>query len=284
MKSVLVTGANGQLGKCIHDAAESHEELWFYFADRAILDLDKPESVNSVFQQHNFDYCINTAAYTNVEKAESEKDAAFLTNAKGVKHLAEVCRENGTTLIHISTDYVFDGKKMEPYVEEDLVNAISVYGASKLKGEEYVKAICEKYFIVRTSWLYSQYGHNFLNSMLRFAAEGRDLNITTEQLGTPTNANDLAGAVLSIIQQNSTAYGLYHFSNKGSGTWYDFARAIFEYSGQLETVSLEKTEHYRTFAERPAYSILSKAKFSNTFNYPLVDWKESLKQLIENHK
>ena len=284
MKKILVTGANGQLGKCIKDAAQQYPELDFYFVDRSLLNIDEVDSVKYFFKNHEFDYCINTAAYTNVEKAESEEAAAFLSNAEGVKHLAEACSKSDTILIHVSTDYVFDGKKGTPYLESDPVNPLSVYGASKLKGEEYIQKICDKYFIFRTSWLYSQYGHNFLNSMLRFAGEEKDLTITTEQTGTPTNANDLAQAIISLIDGSSENYGLYHFSNEGSASWYDFAKAIFTFSGQIENVKLEKTEYYRTFAERPAYSILNKDKFSRNFLHPLVHWEDSLKQLIENHK
>jgi len=249
-----------------------------------MIDIEDASSVEHFFENNRFDYCINTAAYTNVEKAESHPKDAFLTNADGAKLIAQACAKSDTILIHVSTDYVFDGKKDTPYTENDKVNPINVYGASKLKGEQYIRDICDKFFIFRTSWLYSQYGHNFLNSMLRFADEQRDLSITTEQIGTPTNANDLAGAIIATIVSGNENYGVYHFSNKGSATWYDFAKAIFSFSEQLENLKLEKTKHYRTFAERPSYSILNKTKFTNNFIYPLVDWQESLKKIIENHK
>jgi len=281
---ILVTGANGQLGNCIRDAAQQHPELDFHFTDRGMIDIDDANSVEHFFKNKEFDYCVNTAAYTNVEKAESHKKEAFLTNTEGAKHIAQACAKNDTILIHVSTDYVFDGKKDTPYTENDKVNPINVYGASKLKGEQYIRDICDKFFIFRTSWLYSQYGHNFLNSMLRFADEQQDLSITTEQIGTPTNANDLAGAIIATMISRNENYGVYHFSNKGSATWYDFAKAIFSFSGQLENLKLEKTKHYRTFAERPSYSILDKTKFANNFTYPLEDWQDSLKKIIENHK
>ena len=284
MKKILVTGAGGQLARCLEDASKDFPQFEYYFADEHQLNIDSLAEVQKYFTKENFDYCINTAAYTNVEKAESETEAAFTTNAEGAKNLAKACSQNDTVLLHISTDYVFDGKKSTPYLETDPTEPLSVYGASKLKGEEYIREFCNAHFIVRTSWLYSQYGHNFLNSMLRFAEEGRELSITTEQLGTPTNANDLAQALLQIIAANNEKYGTYHFSNDGSGTWYDFAEAIFTYSNQLESVKLGKTEQYRTFAERPNYSVLNKDKFENTFEIPLVHWKDSLKQLIENHK
>ena len=284
MKKILVTGANGQLGKCLKDASLGFPDDTFHFVDRSELDIAKAASVKQFFSNQSFDYCINTAAYTNVEKAESEEDVAFATNALGAKNLAEACAKSKIVLIHISTDYVFDGEKRTPYLESDPTNPISVYGASKLKGETYIQEVCSRYFIIRTSWLYSQYGHNFLNSMLRFAEEGRDLSITTEQVGAPTNANDLASAILGIIHSGSEQYGLYHFSNKGKGTWYDFAEAIFTFSKQIKNVKLAKTEQYRTFAARPAYSILNTDKFSNNFGQSMADWKESLQQLIKNHK
>ena len=284
MKKILVTGAKGQLGKCVKDAAQRYPNLDFHFADRSLLNIDEATSVKQFFQNNQFDYCINAAAYTNVEQAESDTEAAYVTNAEGAKHLAEACADHNTILIHISTDYVFDGEQRIPYTENDKTNPISVYGASKLKGEQYIQEICEKYFIFRTSWLYSQYGYNFLNSMLRYAEEKKTLTITTEQLGTPTNANDLAEVLLSIIDSRSEKYGLYHFSNEGNATWYDFAKAIFTFSEQIENVTLGKTTHYRTFAKRPTYSILNKEKFSRNFPNTLIDWEVSLKQLIENHK
>ncbi|MEM7085935.1 MAG: dTDP-4-dehydrorhamnose reductase [Bacteroidota bacterium] len=284
MKKILVTGASGQLGRCLKDASLNYPAFNFHFADRSELDVAKRDSVKEFFANQSFDYCINTAAYTNVEKAESEEDAAFSTNAIGAKNLAEACADSNTLLVHISTDYVFDGEKRTPYLESDPTNPINSYGASKLKGEEYIQEVCDKHLIIRTSWLYSQYGHNFLNSMLRFAEEGRDLSITTEQVGVPTNANDLAVALLEIASTENELYGLYHFSNKGSGTWYDFAEAIFTFSEQIKNVKLAKTEQYRTFAARPAYSILNTDKLSNNFGVRMIDWKDSLQQLIKNHK
>ncbi|MBX2828741.1 MAG: dTDP-4-dehydrorhamnose reductase [Flavobacteriaceae bacterium] len=284
MSKVLVTGADGQLGKCLQDAAVDFQEYDFVFVNRAQLDITNPIAVAKFFADESFEYCINAGAYTNVEKAESDKENAFRVNAEGAKNIAEACHKNGVVLLHISTDYVYNGRKKSAYVETDETDAISVYGASKLKGEVWIQEKCATHFILRTSWLYSQYGHNFYNSMLRFAEEGRSLSITTEQVGTPTNANDLAKAALAIIASKSEAYGVYHYSNEGSATWYDFARAIFEQSGKLEAVTLEKTDHYRTFAARPEYSVLSKEKFFKHFSAPRLDWRESLQNLIDNQK
>lgn len=282
MKKILVTGANGQLGQCIKDASLAHPDLDFTFATRKELSIENNQAVLEYFRKNNFDYCINTAAYTNVEKAESESDAAFATNAEAVKNLATVCKENNVVLLHVSTDYVFDGKKGTPYLETDATNPINVYGASKLKGEEYIEEIGGNYFIFRTSWLYSQYGHNFLNTILKYAKEGKALTITTEQTGTPTNANDLASLLLEVIVSNSEAYGLYHFSNKGEATWFDFAQVILESSNQLETTNLAKTDHYPTFAARPVYSLLDISKAQLVFKIKPLDWKVSLSIILKN--
>lgn len=282
MKKILVTGANGQLGQCIKDVALTYPDLDVTFATRNELSIENNQAVSEYFRKNKFDYCMNTAAYTNVEKAESESDAAFATNAEGVKNLAEACKKNDVVLLHVSTDYVFDGKKGTPYVETDITNPINVYGASKLKGEQYIEEIGGNYFIFRTSWLYSQHGHNFLNTILKYGKEGKALTITTEQTGTPTNANDLAAVLLEVIASNSEAYGLYHFSNKGEATWFDFAEAILEYSNQLETTNLAKTDHYPTFAARPIYSLLDINKTQQVFKIKPLDWKVSLSTILKN--
>mgnify|MGYP001024494252 FL=1 len=276
---ILITGAKGQLGKCIKDAAANYPEFDFLFASRELLNIESEKSISNIFKNNCFDYCINTAAYTNVEKAESEKEKAFLTNAEGVKQLAKHCAKNNTILIQISTDYVFDGKKKTPYTEEDTTRPLNIYGASKLKGEKYVQEICQSYYILRTSWLYSQYGQNFYNTVLRFSKERKPLTVTTEQTGTPTNANDLAEAILTIIKINSKNYGIYNFSNQGEATWYDFAKEILIQTNQLTKSNLVKTDYYRTFAARPKYSIMAMRKYKNTFNKAVFNWKKSLKSL-----
>ena len=281
---ILVTGANGQLGKCIKDAAANYPEIDFLFASRSELNIDSEDSVSNIFSNNQFDYCINAAAYTNVEKAESDKENAFQTNAEGVKYLANYCKKANTTLIQVSTDYVFDGKKGIPYVEEDTTSPLNIYGASKLKGEQYVQEICQTYYILRTSWLYSQYGHNFYNTVLRFAKEGKPLTVTTEQIGTPTNANDLAEAILTIIKINSKNYGIYNFSNQGEATWYDFAKEILIQTNQLTKSNLAKTDYYLTFAVRPEYAVLDTSKYKSIFNKTAIDWKKSLKSVnIKQH-
>jgi len=280
MKNILVTGANGQLGRCIQDASKHEEQLSFIFATKEALDIADKRSVASYFSNKNFDYCINTAAYTNVEQAEKDAENAFRINAEGTKNLAEVCAANTTTLIHISTDYVFDGEKQTPYMETDATNPINVYGASKLKGEHFIQEKCPQHYILRTSWLYSQYGHNFLNTILKHGKAGTPLSITTEQTGTPTNANDLASFMVEIMNKETKRYGLYHFSNAGKATWYDFASEILTQYSQLTTTNLVKTEHYPTFAKRPKNSVLDTGKVTKVFGIQNKDWKERLQSVM----
>lgn len=280
MKKILVTGANGQLGRCIKDAAADFPDLEFVFVSKQELDIENVDSLKHFFLKNKFSHCINTAAYTNVEKAESEEDRAFEINAEAVKNLADTCKENDVVLFQISTDYVFDGKKKSPYLETDLTNPINVYGSSKLKGEQYIQQICDKYFIFRTSWLYSQYGHNFLKTILKYAEEGKPLTITTEQTGTPTNANDLAKSLLQVIEQDSIDYGVYHYSNSGQTTWFGFAEEILLQKEKLKDAKLAKTNHYRTFAARPEYSVLDNFHSKNKLLLKSNNWKFSLKELI----
>lgn len=281
MKKILITGANGQLGSCIQDAATSFSDLEFVFVSKQELDIENEALLKKFFAKNNVTHCINTAAYTNVEKAESEQKKAHAINAEGVKNVAETCRENNVVLLHISTDYVFDGKKKTPYLETDATHPLNVYGASKLKGEEYIQEICDKHFIFRTSWLYSQYGHNFLKTILRYAKTGKPLTITTEQTGTPTNANDLAEVLLHTIAQDNERYGVYHYSNAGETSWYGFASAILKASKIYRDAKLASTDHYRTFAARPEYSVLNNTKVIKELNITQKDWQESLQFVIK---
>ena len=277
---ILITGANGQLGKCIRDISNLYPEYNFIFLGRKELDIVNKEAIRVLFDKEEFDYCVNTAAYTNVEKAESEKEKAFLVNGDGVKNLAKQCKKNNTTLIQISTDYVFDGKKRAPYTEKDPTNPVNVYGASKLEGEKTLQEIWRKHYIIRTSWLYSQYGQNFYNMILRFVNEGKSITVTTEQTGTPTNALDLSKAILKIISFNSNNFGIYHVSNTGKSTWYDFAKAILKNTEQIGTSKLVKVNYFSTFAARPNFSVLNTEKFTNEFGFLLPPWEKSLKKII----
>lgn len=282
MKTVLVTGASGQLGRCIEKQSVAYPDLDFLFMSSSEVDITDKSGLRQLFEAKSIDYCVNCAAYTNVEKAEEEKEKAFLVNAEAAKNLAEVCNANGVILFHFSTDYVFDGTAREPYPETAPTNPINVYGASKLMGEENIKKTYTKYFIFRTSWLYSEFGHNFFNTIMRKADEGADLKITTSQKGTPTNANDLAKLVLKLIEEDNSEYGLYHFSNQGEATWYDFAEAILDLSGKRQEISLEESNAYKTVAERPQYSVLSKAKVEEKLNFKIPGWRESLQGLMDS--
>ena len=282
MINLLVTGSSGQLGQCLKQLLLSATDISCYFAAREDLDITNSDELQRFFSEHNFDYCINTAAYTNVEKAESEQKEAFLINAEGAYSLAKACKKHNVVLLHISTDYVFDGMAKTPYQEQDPTNPLNVYGASKLKGEQHIVDTWKKHFIIRTSWLYSQYGQNFLNSMLQFAKQKKVLTITTQQKGTPTNANDLAQVLVTIIKTGNARYGVYHFSNQGEATWYDFAKAIFKATGEIDTVNLAKTEHYATFAKRPSYSVLNCNKLKDTLGITYRNWEDSLKQIINS--
>lgn len=280
--NILVTGAAGQLGQCLQIAAKAYPNYHFSFKNSTDLDIASAEAIENIFSQQKYDFCINAAAYTNVEKAESEPERAFLINAEAVKNLAKTCKKYQTKLIHVSTDYVFDGEKEESYSEEDKVNPINVYGASKLKGEQYVQETLETYFIIRTSWLYSQFGHNFFKTILQKAKEGATLNITTEQKGNPTNANDLAALILKIIEKKSEAYGIYHFSNLEEATWYDFAKSIVSLQPDNKAI-LHNSNSYKTKAKRPLNSCLDKKKVISTFGVSILSWRNSLENLYQTY-
>ena len=256
MTRVLVTGSEGQLGKCLQKIAGNYDSLEFKFIDSKGLDITNQKSINSVFESEHYDYCINCAAYTNVEQAEKTPERAFAVNADGVNNIATACKNNNVVLIHISTDYVFDGKKEEGYLTTDLPNPINQYGMSKLAGENYIKEVLEKHFIIRTSWLYSEYGHNFYKTILKKAQTERVLYITDEQTGSPTNANNLAKYIFNLIVSKNTDYGFYHYTDGKAMTWYDFTKKILKENNLDEKVRVEKAKNYRTFAQRPQNSVL----------------------------
>ncbi len=276
---ILVTGAGGQLGKCFRQASLNYPDWDFTFTTSEDLDLSQFAVVGAFLRREKFDVCINCAAYTKVDQAEKEQEMAYLTNAESIRNLAKDCEEIGCTLIHFSTDYVFNGKKTTPYSEEDETEPLNVYGASKLLGEQYIQEATSKYLIFRTSWLYSDIGKNFFNTIRNKAEEGETLNITTSQKGTPTNAHDLAEFVLKIIAQAKLKKGLYHYSNLGEATWYDFAKEILHLMNS--DTQLNVNNDFQTLAVRPAYSVLSKEKVQKVFGLPVPHWKDSLKQLFQ---
>ncbi|RYH76208.1 dTDP-4-dehydrorhamnose reductase [Flavobacteriaceae bacterium 144Ye] len=281
-KSVLITGANGQLGKCIEELSLNFEELNFIFKSSKELDITSFNSAKAIFEKHQFNYCINCAAYTAVDLAEDEKEKAFAVNAEGVKHLAILSKDYNTSLIHISTDFVFDGLKNTPYTETDSTNPINVYGASKLQGEQYIKELLDTYFIFRTSWLYSEYGNNFMKTMLRLSKERQELNVINDQIGSPTYAKDLAQVILKIINEESRQYGLYHYCNQGAFSWFDFAKAILDISNPSVKVNPIPTSSYPTKAKRPAFSVMSTSKIFSKINIKPNTVSISLKNCLQN--
>ena len=281
MITILVTGGNGQLATCIKDLEKKHDDLNVIYTDYLELDICDLNQVQDFFKANKqINYCINCAAYTAVDHAESDQEKAYQINAIGAKNLAIACNSNSTILIHISTDFIFDGNKNEPYSETDFANPISVYGASKLQGEIEIQEILQKHFILRTSWLYSEHGNNFLKTMLRLAKEKEVLNIVGDQIGTPTYAGDLAEVIYKIITTKCTDFGLYHYSNEGTASWHDFAKTIFNIKGiNIKTNSIE-TIDYPTPAKRPKFSVLDKSKIKNILKIEIPNWRDSLKKCL----
>jgi len=259
---ILVTGANGQLGKSIQKIATNYPNFYFVFKSSQQFDITDTSSIRSIFSSSTFDYCINCAAYTNVEQAEKDSETAFMVNAEAVKKLAMACRDKGIVLFHFSTDYVFNGKKKTPYETTDVPDPINVYGASKYKGEGYIQETCKKYFIVRTSWVYSEFGKNFYKTILDKAKSEKVLYVTDQQTGCPTHAKNLATYTLDLIESGSKNHGIRHFTDGAAMTWYGFAKKILNETGLAETVKIEKAKNYRTFAQRPKNSVLA----TNTSN------------------
>ncbi|MGH2665293.1 dTDP-4-dehydrorhamnose reductase [Flavobacterium sp.] len=275
---ILVTGASGQLGQSIQHIAPSYTDLQFIFASSQDLDITNQDRINHFFEHNKIDFCINTAAYTAVDKAEMEMERAEAINVFGPKYLAVACKNNNAKLIHISTDFVFDGSAEKPYSEADKTNPLGVYGKTKLEGEQAVIDHCSAYFIIRTSWVYSLFGNNFMKTMLRLASERDTLSIVSDQIGSPTNAVDLAKALLSIVKSDNSEYGIYNFSNEGIASWYDFAKEIFRVNGINIEVNPIPTEAFPTPAKRPKYSVLDKSKIKKNFKIEIKSWQEALQQ------
>jgi dTDP-4-dehydrorhamnose reductase len=273
---ILVTGSNGQLGKELKQLASSFPQFDFIFLSREDLPIHHFELVRNFFEVYHPAYLINCAAYTAVDKAESEKDLAFQINAEAVGVLAAVCKEYHTSFIHISTDYVFDGTAAAPYKEDSPTNPQSVYGASKLEGEKQAMQFNPDAIIIRTSWVYSQFGKNFVKTMLKLMSEREEINVVNDQVGSPTYAADLAAAIIKIITEGKWQPGIYNYSNEGVISWFDFATAIKEATGLTCKLHPVPASQYPTPAKRPAWSVLDKTKIQQTFGIKPRDWKESL--------
>lgn len=285
--NILVTGSNGQLGcelkklVTINAGNSNH----FIFTDIEELNITNEAQVKAFFELNAIDFCINAAAYTAVDKAENEPDIAHLINVEAVRLLAVQCQQHNSFFIHISTDYVFNGMGYLPYTEENKTSSQSIYGKTKRVGEEIAFKVNPKTIVIRTSWLYSTFGNNFVKTMLRLAQSKPALSVVADQIGTPTYAGDLAQAILHIIDvinenKDKNFAGTYHYSNEGVASWYDFAHAIFEMNNLKVKLKPISTTEYPTPAHRPAYSVLDKSKIKNTFGIEILHWRESLKTIF----
>ncbi len=286
---IVVTGSQGQLGRSLQLIAANRADLQFTFLDRSDLDFLDAQNLKNRLSDYDFDILVNCAAYTAVDKAEEEQSFAYQVNSEAVGQLAEICLQKKALLIHFSTDYVFDGCHSLPFLESHPTNPQSIYGKSKLAGEAYIQSLNCKAIIIRTSWVYSEFGNNFVKTMLRLGSEREELGVIYDQIGAPTYAADLAQAVMQIIDsmQNQTEIGqdvsstrLFHFSNEGVCSWYDFAYAIFEMASIQCKLKPIETKDYPTPAKRPQYSVLNKASIKNQYQMTIPYWKHSLESCI----
>ncbi len=282
--TILVTGANGQLGTEIRHLSSKYPKYNFLFTSKDELAIENLSALNNFFERQRINYCINCAAYTAVDKAETEKEKAFLINAEAAGFLASVCNEHHTKLIHVSTDYVYDGTSRQALKEQDAVAPLNVYGWSKLKGEQLVLQNNPSTLIIRTSWVYSIYGSNFVKTMLRLFNEKESLNVVNDQHGSPTYAADLAQIIMNLIEgtENNINYnGIVNYSNSGVTTWYDFAVAIKEFENSSCKIFPVPTSQYPTPAKRPPYSVLDTSKIKEMLNTDIPFWKESLHKCLK---
>ncbi|MFJ1377331.1 dTDP-4-dehydrorhamnose reductase [Capnocytophaga canimorsus] len=279
MKNILVTGANGQLGSEIQNIQGKTKN--YFFTDASDLDITDRQAISDFVKKNNIQIVVNCAAYTNVDKAEDDIQTANLINNIAVGYLAEVCRENNASLIHISTDYVFGGTKNTPYSETDPTEPLGIYGRTKLEGEKSIQNADIDYLIIRTSWLYSlSFGHNFVKTIQRLSSERNELKVVFDQVGTPTNARDLAAFIVHIIEKDLyKKREVYHFSNEGVCSWFDFATEIVRMSGNDCLVKPCLSSEFPSKVKRPSYSVLDKSKLKNDFNYTISHWKEALKEI-----
>lgn len=282
-KTILVTGAGGQLGKELGVLAAAFPQYHFLLASKTDLPIEDAVAVNSYFAKYSVDFCINCAAYTAVDKAETEREQALLINGEAAGNLATACKIHNAIFIHISTDYVFDGNGTRPYKETDPVHPVSVYGQSKLRGEELVLQNNPASVIIRTSWVYSQFGNNFVKTMLRLMKERESINVVNDQLGCPTYAADLAAAIMEIVEQYSIRniqYSIFNYCNEGVISWYDFTLAIKELTNSNCIVNPIPSSQYPTPAKRPHYSVLDTGLIKNAFDITIPAWKQSLEKCL----
>lgn len=279
--NIVVTGANGQLGSELNELAALDTNHTYFFLDRKQLPLDQTMIIQDILGMYQPDLIIHCAAYTAVDKAESEPDIAEAINHLASEEIAQYCRLNQTQLIAISTDYVFDGQSSTPLREDAPTAPINTYGLTKLRGEQAIQKWCAGAIIIRTSWVYSAFGNNFVKTMIRLMTEREKIGVIADQIGSPTYAKDLAEAILKIVDTESWASGIYHYSNEGEISWYDFAVAIREIRGLSCEIEAIPTSAYPTAAARPHYSLLDKTKIKNTYQVSVPFWKDSLVNMIK---
>ncbi len=279
-RNVLVTGANGQLAKTIRELFENNtDDIIFSFFSKNDLDISSIRGIKDQFEVKNYDYCINCAAYTNVDAAEDNYESNFQINADGARNLALVCKEYKVRLIHISTDYIFDGKSSKPYKIDDPTNPINAYGKAKLEGEINIKNVLNEFYIIRTSWLYSIYGKNFLTTMCNKVRENSELKIITSQRGTPTSCIELSKFIYHLIRKNNISFGTYHFSANGEATWFDFAKRIAENYKEYDLQRLKPVETFKTKATRPLYSVFNIEKTEKVYK-SLEHWTQCVDYMV----
>lgn len=281
MKRILVTGANGQLGQSILEQSKNYKEIECFFVTRNELDITNEELINHYFEDKSFDFVINCAAYTAVDKAEDDQENAYLVNAKATEFLAKITNQKGIPFIHVSTDYVFDGTEAQPRLETDQTNPIGVYGQTKLDGENLALENNSKTIILRTAWVYSRFGNNFVKTMLRLFNDKDSISVVADQIGSPTNAIDLADAILTIISKDDLTYGIFNYSNEGECSWFEFAQKIKEFSNSTIEINPVPTSAYPTKAKRPAYSLLDKSKIKEVYQLDIPTWEDSLKEELK---
>lgn len=281
MKRILVTGANGQLGQSILEQSKNYKEIECFFVTRNELDITNEELINHYFEDKSFDIVVNCAAYTAVDKAEDDQENAYLVNVKATEFLAKITNEKGIPFIHVSTDYVFDGTEAQPRLETDQTNPIGVYGQTKLDGENLALENNPKTIILRTAWVYSRFGNNFVKTMLRLFNDKDSISVVADQIGSPTNAIDLADAILTIISKNDLTYGIFNYSNEGECSWFEFAQKIKEFSNSTIEINPVPTSAYPTKAKRPAYSLLDKSKIKEVYQLDIPTWEDSLKEELK---
>ncbi len=281
MKNVLITGSKGQLGNEIQLVSVETVDFKYFFTDVDELDITDITALESFVAQNKIDFIVNCAAYTAVDKAEDDKELCYKINAIAVKNIADVAVKHGIKVIHVSTDYVFDGKNFKPYSEDDEVCPASVYGQSKLEGEQLLINTLHDAVIIRTSWLYSTFGNNFVKTMIKLGTERDALNVIFDQVGTPTNAADLAVAIIQVLKSENLVPGIYHFSNEGVCSWYDFAIKIHQLAGIRCDVMPIESKDYPAKTPRPHYSVLNKSKIKKTYGIKIPHWEESLKKCVD---